>query len=252
MKRTLFNLNFDPLTLTGATQKVVDYAKKRKKALVVTPNVDHIVQMEDDTDMRSIYEKAALLFADGMPLVWLSKILPGKSFPERVTGADLLPSLCEQGAKEGLRIYFMGGQEGVAEQAAQKARERFKGIQIVGTYCPPFGFESDPKECTRIVDDINAKKPDLLFLGVGAPKQEKWANAHFDRLDTGPILCVGASFDFLAGNIKRAPSWIQRSGMEWLWRLLSEPTRLWRRYLLRDSRFLLLALREGLEGRNKA
>lgn len=244
MQTELLGVSFEQATLSSAVTQILNAGKEKKKGLVVTPNVDHIVMLQEDSDMKRIYDNALFRYADGMPIVWLSKIVKGESLPERVTGADLLIAVCEKAAKTDLNIYFLGGNPGIAEQAATKLKGKFAGLNIAGIYCPPFGFENSPEETDWIINDINARSIDILFIGVGAPKQEKWAAKHSDRLKVGPILCVGAAFDFAAGVINRAPLWVQKSGCEWLWRLASEPSRMWRRYLVRDSRFIPLAWKE--------
>lgn len=166
-----------------------------------------------------------------------------------MTGADLLFEVCALAAKRGLKVAFVGGLPGVAEQARTNLAKLYPGLNVVGCYCPPFGFENSELESQKVVDFCNELRPDILFIGVGAPKQEKWAAKHLSRIDVGPVLCVGAAFDFAAGTIKRAPVIVQRCGVEWLWRLASEPKRLWRRYLLRDSKFVGIALREILARR---
>jgi len=235
---SMFGLPFRASTLDESARGIINAAVARRKALVVTPNVDHVVMLHRDREMRAIYESAEFLFADGMPLVWLSKLLPGPALPERVTGADLLVRICELAPSSGLRLFFLGGLRGVARQAAVRLMGRIPGLNVVGTYCPPFGFETDEEETERIIKQCNARRPDLLFVGVGAPKQEKWSVRNMARLDVGPIICCGASFDFPAGIISRAPVLLQRSGLEWLWRLFQEPRRLWKRYLLRDPAFV--------------
>lgn len=243
MKAELLGVAFEQATMSTAVAQILDAARQGQKGIIVTPNVDHIVMLQDDSDMRRIYGEALFRYADGMPIVWLSRIKKNP-LPERVAGSDLLIALCKQAAGTGLNLYFLGGNPGIADKAAVELRKRFAGLNIVGTWCPPFGFEHDNDENEQIINDINSRSVDILFIGVGAPKQEKWADAHIDRLKVGPILCVGASFDFAAGTIKRAPLWIQRIGFEWVWRLASEPGRLWKRYLVQDSRFLPLALKE--------
>lgn len=240
----LLGVSFERATLSSAVDQIVRAAIEKNRGVVVTPNVDHIVMLHEDMEMKRIYDNALFRYADGMPIVWLSRILKNKRLPERVTGADLLIAICEKAAKTDLNIYFLGGNPGIAEKASLILQKRFKGLKISGVYCPPYGFENSPAETEYIVTDINLRKIDILFIGVGAPKQEKWAARHIDRLNVGPILCVGAAFDFAAGIINRAPLWMQRSGFEWVWRLASEPRRMWRRYLVRDSRFIPLAFRE--------
>lgn len=246
-----FNLAFDTVTLDEAVNKIVEAAVNHKHGLVVTPNVDHIVLMERDHEMRSIFQQALFRFADGMPLVWLSHLLFQNPLPERVAGSDLFPAVCQAAARENLSVFFLGGNPGVAEAAAAKLRVKNPDLIVSGIYCPPFGFELDTEETNQIISKINDSGARILFIGVGSPKQEKWAYSNLASLNTGPILCIGASFDFIAGTVKRAPRFIQKSGFEWLWRLIKEPRRLWRRYILRDSRFIFLAFRELINIKKK-
>lgn len=245
----MFGLDFCACTLTEAAQLVVDAASKKSRGLIVTPNVDHVVSMLKDTEMFELYSRAMFCFADGMPLVWFSKLLRGKSLPERATGADLLPEIARLAARNGQKLFFLGGMPGVAETAAIKLKQSNPALNVAGTYSPPFGFDKDGVESERIVKMINDSGADILFVGVGAPKQEKWAAQYMDQLNVGPILGVGASFDFAAGTIKRAPVWVQRIGMEWSWRLMQEPGRLWKRYILKDSQFVWLMIRELMKQR---
>lgn len=240
----MFGLEFDCVTLSEAVQYVLTSAERKITGLVVTPNVDQIVKFDNDREMFTVYKNAHFIFADGMPLVWLSKILPGNRLPERVTGADLLPAVCEAAASSGKSVFFFGGDPGIAEKAVKKLTAKFPQLVIAGTCCPDYGFENNEILSCEYVKIINASNADILFLGVGAPKQEKWGQRYLSELNVGPMLCVGAAFSFAAGIYKRSPSIVQKSGLEWLWRLLSEPRRLWRRYLIDDMRFLSLALRE--------
>lgn len=250
-KVNLFELSFDAHRLNGAVSKIIEAAINNQHGLVVTPNVDHIVMMERDYEMREIFQKALFRFADGMPLVWLSRLMFKSPLPERVTGSDLFPAVCKAAAQEKLSVFFLGGNPGVAEAAATKLNIKYPDLVVSGVYCPPYGFERDQEETKRIISKINDSETRLLFIGVGTPKQEKWAYANLSSLNTGPILCIGASFDFIAGTVKRAPRFIQKSGFEWLWRLIKEPRRLWRRYILRDSRFIVLAIRELINIKKK-
>lgn len=240
----MFGISVDMVTLEEATMRVLAMAKRREKSVVVTPNVDHIITLQHDSEFLGVYKSAGLVVADGMPLVWLSRILPGKPLPERVTGADLLETVCQKAAEEGVSVALLGGNPGVAAQAATCLQKRYPGLLIKGVYSPPFGFENDKEECARIVKLVNEWKPDILFVGVGAPKQEKWSARYLEELDCGPILCVGASFDFAAGIVRRAPVWMQKLGLEWFWRMLHEPRRLVKRYLGRDLMFISLAVKE--------
>lgn len=247
-KCELFGLSIDNVDFKGAIDLVnslVELPTQEKGRYIVTPNVDHIVKLQHDKNFQTIYDGAAAIFADGMPLVWASRLL-GKPLKERVAGSDLFPAICELSARKGYSLFFLGGLPGVAETAKSELDNRYPGLNVVGTYSPPFGFENDATENRKIIDLINQKRPDILFIGLGAPKQEKWIAQHIDSLDIKLALCIGASFDFIAGTVKRSPMWMQKSGFEWLYRLLSEPGRLWRRYLVDDTAFLKIVLQEYL------
>jgi len=240
----MFNLSFQACTMDRAVELVLKAGIERKKGLIVTPNVDHLVKLQKDKLMRDIFNAAMFRFADGMPLVWFSKMVMKQSLPGRVTGAGLLPGVAARAAEKGVKIFLLGGNPGVADHAADQLMRKNPKLKIAGTYCPPFGFEHDADESLRIVNRINASGTDILFVGVGAPKQEKWAYQYMDQLNVGPILGVGAAFDFAAGTIKRCPQFIQNIGAEWLYRLSMDPKRLWRRYLVDDIQFIPMAYGE--------
>jgi len=247
-KSTLFGLSIDNVDFNGAVglvNSLVESPTEGKGRYIVTPNVDHIVMLRHDQEFRAVYSGAAAIFADGMPLVWASRLL-GKPLKERVAGSDLFPAICELAARKGYRLFFLGGLPGVAEAAKSELDKRYPGLNVVGTYSPPFGFENDAAENRKIVNLINADKPQILFIGLGAPKQEKWIARHIDALDTRVALCTGAAFDFVAGTVKRAPVWMQSLGFEWLYRLVSEPRRMWKRYLVDDAEFLKILTQEYL------
>lgn len=236
-------MSFHNVNLAEAVDLCESSLDSGKNGLVVTPNTDHVVKLSRDPVFKEAYGRAALIFADGMPVVWASRLL-GAPLKARVAGAALLPALCERAAERGWRVFFMGGHPGVADQAASRLTARFPGLLIVGRYAPPFGFESDTAESERIVKMVRAARPDLLFVGVGAPKQEKWSAAHLGALGVPLVPCVGAAFDFAAGSVRRAPAWMQRAGLEWLFRLLQEPGRLWKRYLVDSPAFIPIILAE--------
>lgn len=245
---SLFGLEFHAMDFGSAVDAIADAARRREKGLVITPNVDHIVTVHRRPEVRRIYRGARFLFADGMPIIWTSRLVPGKSLPGRITGADLLPALCKRAADIGLSVAFIGGLPGIAQLASEAMRKRYPGLRVVGVQCPPFGFESDARHTQDIIDLCNAARPDILFFGVGTPKQEIWSHAHLERIDVGMVLCIGAALDFAAGTLKRAPTWMQRFGLEWLWRMSQDPKRLLKRYLIRDAAFFRIALREILSG----
>ena len=245
MSVEIFGLNFESSTLSEAAEAVVLLSVNHERSLIVTPNVDHIVNIQTDAEMKSIFEEAKYRYADGMPIVWASHILPGvNSLPERVTGADLLPAVCAAASEKKQSVFFLGGQPGVAEKAVVNLKSLYPLLEVAGYYCPPFGFEFDVDETSKIINIINNANTDILFIGVGTPKQEKWAYANIDRLDVGPVLGVGAAFDFAAGDIQRAPKLIQSLGCEWLWRLLHEPKRLFKRYLIDLLMFIYIFIKE--------
>ena len=199
--------------------------------VVVTPNVDHIVRMRSDAAQQAAYETASLVVADGWPLVAVSRLFR-PPLPERVAGSDLVPALMARWpGPRSLRVFLLGAAPGVAETAADKILAKCPSIEVCGTYSPPFGFERDPTESERIIEMVNAVRPDLVIVGFGAPKQEIWLHSYAKRLDAKVAIAAGGTIDFLAGKQPRAPVWVRRIGMEWLHRLVSNPRRLAGRYL---------------------
>lgn len=240
----LFGITIDNVTTAEAVEAVrrlLDDGKGRH--YVATPNVDHIVRLSRDAAFRQAYAGASLVLADGMPLIWASRPL-GRPLKSRVTGADLFPNVCAMAASIGKSVFLLGGRDGVAARAARNLQARHPGLHIAGVYSPPMGFERDPAEHQRIVERINRARPDVLAIGLGAPKQELWIAAHRRELEFGVALCIGAGIDFVAGDLQRAPRWMQHHGLEWLWRLIQEPGRLWKRYLVDDMAFARIVARE--------
>jgi N-acetylglucosaminyldiphosphoundecaprenol N-acetyl-beta-D-mannosaminyltransferase len=197
---------------------------------VVTPNVDHLRLLQDNTDLRRAYADASLVLADGMPLVWASRML-GCPLPERVTGADLVPALFDTSRESGpLRVYLWGAGPGVGERAAARIEQRWPAVQVVGTLSPRVGPACDRQRDEAILRCIAAAAPDLVVVGLGAPKQEVWVHRHRERIEARVAVCVGATIDFLAGEKRRAWPWVGRCGLEWAYRLVCEPRRLLKRY----------------------
>jgi N-acetylglucosaminyldiphosphoundecaprenol N-acetyl-beta-D-mannosaminyltransferase len=192
--------------------------------------------------LRQYVKKASISTMDGQPLVWLSRFLGCKE-AERVAGPDLMREVCRISVDRGYRHFFYGGADGIPEKLKALFEETFPGIQIVGTYSPPFRPLTQ-KEDEEIIELINDSKPDFLWVGLGAPKQEQWIADHLDRIKTPVQVGVGAAFDFFTGNVPRAPVWMQRVGMEWFYRLLKEPRRLWKRYFIYNTMFLLCLIPE--------
>lgn len=234
------NTEIDNLTMSEALDAIENLIHQDKNAYVVTPNVDHIVQLEKGGELVEIYKHADLILCDGKPLVWISKWYR-TPIKEKISGSDLFPRLCERAAKNGYRMFFLGAAEGVAAKAAVNLSNRYPGLQVVGTYSPPFGFEKDREELHKIIEMVKEARPHILIVGLGAPKQEKFIY-HFRELLHVPIsLGLGASLDFEAGNIKRAPRWMADHGLEWLYRITQDPKRLAKRYLVDDRAIFGLA-----------
>ncbi|NNJ24558.1 WecB/TagA/CpsF family glycosyltransferase [Alienimonas chondri] len=236
----LFGLRLDPVTLGEAIARIHRWVDDWRDAdrpsggtkVVVTPNVDHLVKLHRTADplMVEAYRAADLTLADGTPVVAASRWF-GKPVPERVPGSDLVPSLlASANAKRPLRVFLLGAGPGVAEIAAANIARDTPHAEVVGTHCPPLGFERNPQENELILALLEEAKPDVLIVGLGFPKQEKWVHAHREALTCGVALCVGATIDFLAGNVTRAPRWLGRVGLEWVFRLGLEPKRLAGRY----------------------
>lgn len=233
----LFGIAFDNVTMPEALERLTGLVSGGGKHVVTTANVDHVVRLQRDEAFREAYRNASLAVADGMPVVWASRLF-GRPLKARVAGSDLMVQVCALAAARGWSVYFLGGKPGVAERAAENLKHRFGGLVVAGCDAPPLGFESDVVENHRAIERVKAARPDILFLALGAPKQEKWVTRHLDALPVKVAVCVGAGVDFAAGILRRAPRWMQRAGLEWVWRLAQEPGRLWRRYLVEDAAFL--------------
>jgi N-acetylglucosaminyldiphosphoundecaprenol N-acetyl-beta-D-mannosaminyltransferase len=218
---------------------------------VVTPNVQHTMVFQEHADFREAYSRASLVIADGLPLVVSSRLF-GTPLPERVAGSDLLPLLFERTSPErSPSVFLLGAGPGVGERAAAEVRRRWQHVRIAGTYSPPFGFERDDAENARILELVCAAEPDVLVVGLGAPKQELWTHRFRDQIRAKVALCIGGSIDFLAGTKARAPNWMRRVGLEWVHRAATEPKRLGPRYAEHAVRFPMLVLRELYASRRR-
>ncbi|MFV2067427.1 MAG: WecB/TagA/CpsF family glycosyltransferase [Pirellulales bacterium] len=240
LRRNLFGMPIDAVTLDEAVTRVIDWTRSDSGVCryVVTPNVDHAVMYQVHDVLRRAYRHAALVLADGAPIVLASRLL-GKALPARVAGSDLVPALfaaasthCDEGAagRSELTVFLLGAAPGVADRAARNIHARWPSVRVTGTFSPPLGFERSADANREILNRIAAVRPDLLIVGLGAPKQERWVLEHHREIDAKVALCVGATIDFLAGHKRRAPVWMRKSGMEWLHRLACEPRRLLARY----------------------
>ncbi|UCG16683.1 MAG: WecB/TagA/CpsF family glycosyltransferase [Phycisphaerales bacterium] len=247
----LLDVPFDVVTFENTLDLLIGLARGDRPAYAVTANVDHVVRFHRCPEVRYLYREADLVVADGMPLIWASRLL-GTPLPERVAGSDLFPALCARAAEFGLSVFLLGGAPGTAQRAAEILQARHPRLRVAGTYCPDYGFEKDSVQASRVVAAVRAVQPDILFVGLGSPKQEKWIAANRTTCGAKLNIGVGISFSFVCGDVRRAPRWMRRIGLEWAHRLFQEPRRLWKRYLLEDPALLALVLRRLLSRRGRA
>ena len=234
------NTCIDNLTMSETLNEIDKLIQKKICSYVVTPNVDHIVRLEKDEELQKVYKNASLILTDGKPLIWISKWYK-TPIKEKISGSDLFPKVCELAANKNYTMYLLGAAEGVADTAAKNLMKKYPGLNIVGTYSPPFGFEKNKQEMNKIKTQIQDVHPDILIVGLGCPKQEKFMYYHCKELGVPISFGLGASIDFEAGNIKRAPKWMSNHGLEWLYRFSKEPKRLFKRYFVDDLKIIQVA-----------
>jgi exopolysaccharide biosynthesis WecB/TagA/CpsF family protein len=227
----LCGVNLHAIDEQECVERILRGCAAGRGGVVVTPNLDHVRRCRNDAEFALLVGKADLVVADGMPLIWASK-LQGTPLPARVAGSDLISSLSGAAASAGKTIFLLGGDPGTAEAAADVLRERYPGIQIVGTCCPPMGFDADARKINEVTSAVVSARPDIVFVALGSPKQERLIDRLRDRLPGTWWLGVGISFSFLSGDVKRAPRWMRATGLEWVHRLVQEPGRLAKRYLV--------------------
>ncbi len=237
----ILGLPFHNVSFADTLEWVRHRVRSGTPAYIATVNMDFITQAWRDPELQRILLEADLVVADGIPIVWLSRLL-GHRLKERVTGSDLVPMFAELGAREGFSLFGLGGAPGVAEKAMAKLVARNPGLRIAGCYSPPKADVLD-MDNAEILARIENAAPDVLLVAFGAPKQEKWVNLHIRRWRVPVAIGIGGSLDFIAGVQKRAPRWVQRLALEWLWRMLSNPRRLLRRYLANIAFFVSALLR---------
>lgn len=235
-------IRIDNLTMLEVIDEIEKLIRKEDSSYVVTPNAAHIVLVQKDKEFKGVYNYASLVLSDSIPLIWAAKIL-GFPLKERITGTDLLFSLSNLSSQNNYKIFLLGARKQIIEKATENLRRKFLNLQIVGS-CN--GYFNDDK---KIIEKINKVQPDVLFIGMGFPKQEKWIHKYINQLDIKVAICIGGVFDVIAGKTKRAPKWMQKCGLEWFFRLCQEPGRLWRRYLIGNTIFLYLVLKEFLKVR---
>jgi N-acetylglucosaminyldiphosphoundecaprenol N-acetyl-beta-D-mannosaminyltransferase len=243
-RTNVLGVGISAINLPLALETLDAWIKRKHRTYVCITGVHGVMESQADPELRKIHNQAGLVTPDGMPMVWMSR-LAGHQHVDRVYGPDLMLAVCEASAHKGYRHYFYGGNEGVPELLRDKLREKFPGLRVVGTYSPPFR-PLTPEEDAAIVAQINAAQPDIIWVGLSTPKQERWMAAHLGQVQASVMIGVGAAFDFHAGLKQQAPRWMQRSGMEWFFRMVSEPRRLARRYLQNNPRFVMAVLMQLL------
>jgi len=234
------NTYVDNVTKEEAIAHIEQCIKNKRMGHVITPNVDQIVRIEKDRYFKEICDHAELLLVDGHPLMWISKWYK-RPFKEKICGSDLVPDLCRVAAQKGYAVFFLGAAEGVAAKAAENLQRKFPGLTIAGTYSPPYGFEKKPEEIKKINQMLFESKADMLFVGMGVPKQDIFIYENMHKYQIPMSFSIGATIDFEAGIQKRAPKWISKIGMEWMYRLFREPKRMFKRYLVDDMKIFRLA-----------
>lgn len=239
VKQRFLNTYVNNLSMKDCLEAIDSLVLQDKKSYIVAVNVDVIVKIEDDPYLKKIIDNAELVLVDGKPLQWIAKY-QGNPIKEKISGSDLVPLLLKQASDKGQSVFIIGGKDGIAQKAKSNIEKSNPKIKIVGTYAPPMGFEKDQKELDKINVMISDCHPDILIACFGCPKQEKWIYENYLKYEAKLSVCAGATVDFLAGNVKRAPKWISNIGFEWFYRFLQEPKRLFRRYFVDDVRILKL------------
>lgn len=236
------NTYLDNVTYDEAADYIEQCIAERRIGHVITLNVDQIVRIEKNTYFKEICEHAELLLTDGHPLLWIAKWY-GTPIKEKISGSDFTPVLCRRAEEKGYSIFLLGAAPGVAVKAAEKLKERFPHLSVAGTYSPPYGFENDSAEIDKINKILLESHADMLFVGMGVPKQDKFVYENMDTYQIPVSLSVGATIDFIAGEQKRAPKWMTNHGLEWLYRFIQEPKRMFKRYFIDDIKIFGLAIK---------
>ncbi len=238
-KQPLLNTYVNNVSMEEAISNIEQLILEEKKSYVVAINVDVVMKIEDDVYLKTIIDNADMVLVDGKPLVWIAK-KHKNPVKEKISGSDIVPMICKVAAEKGYKLFILGGKDGIAEKAKENLENKHPNIKVVGTYSPPFGFENDEQEIKKVNDVISASKPDLLIACLGCPKQEKFIYENIGKYDAKVSICAGATVDFLAGNVKRAPKWMSNHGLEWLYRFFQEPRRLFKRYFVDDMKIFKL------------
>ncbi len=244
----LMGIAIDSITEAGLVSAIVSELSAGRGGWVVTPNLDHLRRLSGGRDFRDLCANAQWVVADGMPLIWASR-LQGTPLPERVAGSNLIFSLNQALARQGRRVFFLGGDPGTARAAADKLQAQYPGLEVVGCECPEVGFERDPARMQQLRSALQQARPELVWVALGSPKQERLIEHLRHEFPATWWLGVGISFSFVCGQVQRAPRWMQSLGLEWLHRLVQEPRRLARRYLLEGLPFAVRLFSSALGAR---
>ncbi|MBX3178080.1 MAG: WecB/TagA/CpsF family glycosyltransferase [Candidatus Hydrogenedentes bacterium] len=239
----LFNMTINNVDLDEFLASLSGQIEAGTPGYAVTPNVDHVVEFDLNPEFREAYHDATYVLVDGTYILWAGRLFR-KPFKQKLSGSDMIYWLSEYAAKKGYSIFLLGAEEGVADAAAQVLLAKYPGLTVAGTYSPPFGFEKDEASNNQVIERVRDSRADICFVALGSPKQDLWSWRHHRACGAKLCIGVGASIDFVAGRVKRAPVWMQRAGLEWVWRIIQEPVRMGKRYLVRDAHFLVLLWRE--------
>ncbi len=248
IKRTnILGVGVSAINMDLASKNIADWVRNKKRHYVCVSTVHGLIESQRDPLLRDIHNEAGMVTPDGMPLVWLLK-MAGHSHADRVYGPDLMLATFEESAVRGYKHYLYGASPATLAKLESNLRTKFPSVQIVGSHSPPYR-DLTPDEESQIVNEINDSGADIVWVGLSTPKQERWMAKHRERLNPSVLLGVGAAFDFHAGVTRQAPNFVQRAGFEWLFRLMIEPRRLWRRYFTIVPSFLVLifAQKTGLK-----
>ena len=238
-KQPLLNIYVNNVDMNETLSAIDEMISSGRKSYIVAVNVDVIMKIENDSYLKQITDEADMVLVDGKPLIWISK-WHKHPIKAKISGSDLVPLLCERAIEKGYSIFIVGGKDGVAEKAKLNLERDYPNIQIVGTYAPPYGFVNDENETEKINSMISDVHPDFLIACLGCPKQEKWIYENYQKYGAKVSICAGATVDFLAGNVKRAPKWMSEHGLEWFYRFIQEPKRMFKRYFVDDVKIIKL------------
>jgi len=236
----LCGVRIDSISLEEVVNNVEKIISNNRKDYIVTPNAAHIVLLQKDNELKEVYENACLVLPDGMSIIWAAKIL-GTSLKRRITGIDLLFSLSRLAIQNNYSVFFLGAKEEIVRKVNEKLKQKFSYLKIAGFHN---GYIEDNME---VIKKINKSRTDILFIGMGFPKQEKWIYENMKLLSIKVAVCIGGVFDIIAGKAKRAPKWMQKYGLEWFFRFIQEPRRLWKRYLIGNTIFIWMVLKKLFE-----